>query len=166
MFLINDQDISAFGIYLERGALSVFEIPPTPKEPFFNDWIDENGKDYDDVSDIRYNPQVFDVPLIMEAEGIADYRKKRRDFLDMIKNEFDFQVFEWGESFKLRLIKISTWEYLKKPFQGKIYVKIVLQVENNFVLPTYVFRYLADNKGRFIIINDNKKILVKTKYNG
>ncbi|MDR6734163.1 hypothetical protein [Sphingobacterium sp. 2149] len=163
---INSYDIiEVFGLHLGRGALSVLEQPPTPKEVFFNDWIDENGKDYDDTSNINYEPQVFDIPFLMKAQGILDYKKKRRDFLDLLKKDFDFQVLDWGESFRLRLKKIAKWEYANRPFSDTIYVRIILQVENNYVLPTYVFRYLADNLGRYIVINDNKRILVKTRYN-
>jgi len=73
-------------------------------------------------------------------------------------------VLEWGESYKLRLIEISDWQLLNESLTGETSASFVLKLENNHVLPTYVFRYLADNKGRHIIINDNKRILVKTKY--
>lgn len=161
---VSNIDLSIYGLHLDKGALSVFEHPPTPKEVFFNDWKDEDGFDYDDESAIFYEPQTFDIPFIMKADNLADYRKKRREFLDLIKSDFDFQILDWGETYKLKLIKVVKWEFISRVLEGNIFVTITLQLENNHVLPTYVFRYLADNQGRYIIINDNKRILVKTTY--
>ncbi|WP_286894950.1 MULTISPECIES: hypothetical protein [Sphingobacterium] len=136
MFLINDQDISAFGIYLERGALSVFEIPPTPKEPFFNDWIDENGKDYDEDSDLSYQSQDYDIPLIMEGKNLQDYKEKKQAFLSLVskKGEFTFHAANWSDPIKLRFKSFVKWDLISYsaslPDRG-IFAKFTIKLQNN-----------------------------------
>ncbi|WP_313234234.1 hypothetical protein [Sphingobacterium multivorum] len=164
VFIASYDIVEAFGVYLEDGALSILERPPKPRLPFYNEWEDENGRDYDVNDKIVYEPQIFDVPLLIKGDSMSDYRKKRADFLQLISQPFDFQVLDWGEAFQLRLIDIVGWDYINVGLTSKTSARFVLRFENNHVLPTYVFRYLADNKGRYIIINDNKRILVKTKY--
>ncbi|WP_286767153.1 MULTISPECIES: hypothetical protein [Sphingobacterium] len=164
VFIQSYDTVETFGVYLLDGGLSVLEQPPKPRIPFFNEWEDTSGRDYDENDSLVYEPQTLEVPFLMVGENMADYREKRRDFLDLISEPFDMQVLEWGESYKLRLIEISDWQLLNESLTGETSASFVLKLENNHVLPTYVFRYLADNKGRHIIINDNKRILVKTKY--
>lgn len=162
---IESYDIaSAFGVRIEEGALSILEKPPKPRVPFFNEWEDENGRDYDQDDKIVYEPQIMDIPLLIIGNSMADYRKRRAEFLELVSKPFDFQILEWGESYQLRLIDILEWSFINMDLQSITCARFVMRFENNHVLPTYLFRYLADNQGRYIIINDNKRILVKTTY--
>lgn len=164
--LINQIDIAAaFNVMLEKGGLSVFETPPKMKEPFFNDWVDQSGKDYDEDAKAVYESQSFEIPFLIFGEGVQDYRKKKREFLDLIEghNEFDFQILDWGEAFRLRFKEANSWKLLNKSMEGRMFARFILKLECNFN-PMYVFKYLADNSGRYIVINDNQKMLVKTTY--
>jgi len=165
--LINSYDLqAAFGVFLEDGGLDRFEIPPLPREPFFNEWQDESGRDYDDTSDQVYQSQSFEVPFLLVGSSMVDYRQKKREFLELINfnGEFDFQILDWGEAFKLRYKSTSSWELLNVGLESETSARFVLIFECNFK-PTYVFKYLADNQGRYIVINDNQRMLVKTVYN-
>lgn len=164
--LINGFDLEqAFGICLEEGGLDQFEIPPVPREPFYNEWEDQSGRDYDDSSNLVYESQNFEVPFLIIGSSMVDYRKKKREFLDILEanREFDFQILDWGEAFKLRYKGVLVWEFINVDLLAETSARFVLKLECNFK-PSYVFKYLADNSGRYIIINDNQKVLVKTTY--
>lgn len=164
--LIDGYDLeSTFGICLEDGGLDKFELPAIPKEGFFNEWHGQSGRDYDESGALVYESQTFEVPFLIIGSSMADYRKKKREFLDLIEvnSEFDFQIIDWGEAYKLRYKKFTSWEFINVDLDTSTSARFVLQLECNFN-PAYVFKYLADNSGRYIIINDNQKVLVKTTY--
>lgn len=164
---INSYDLEkAFGVCLEDGGLSRFETPPTPKEPFFNEWPDESGRDYDTSSPVVYQSQVYEVPFLIIGKSMADYRKKKREFLELISinGEFDFQIVDWGEAYRLRYKSTASWDFINTNLAGETSARFVLRFENNHGLPVYMFRYLVDNFGRYIVINGGKKIMVKTSY--
>lgn len=164
--LINGYDLRhAFGVYLEDGGLQVFEIPATPKEPFYNEWSDQNGRDYDTDSPVVYQAQTFEVPFLMSGSSIVDYRKKKKDFMSLIdfNGEFDLQIIDWGEAFRLRYKGVVSWSFINLDLGSSTSARFVLRLECNHN-KGYVFRYLTDNIGRYIVINDNQKILVKTTY--
>jgi len=165
--LINGIDVQeAFGIYLEDGGLTVFEQPPTPREPFFNEWVDQSGRDYDQGVPVVYETQTFDVPFLILGANMADYRKRKANFLELINfnGDFDFQILDWGEAYKLRYKGASSWTFINEHLLESTSARFVLKFERNPNVLPYVFKYLADNLGRYIIINDNQKILVKTTY--
>lgn len=155
---------SAFGVCLEEGGLNVFEKPPKPKEPFFNDWNDQNGREYDDVSPLKYESRTFDVPFLIIGSSMVDYRKKKKDFLDLImKNgEFDLQIMEWGEAFKVRFKEFVSWDLLNSGINSETSARFVVRLEDNYGRPM-AFRFLVSEQGKYIISN-NKRILVKTLY--
>lgn len=164
--LINGYDLEqTFGVCLEDGGLSVFETPPIPKEPFFNEWQDQSGRDYDESAPVVYDSQLFEIPFLMVANSMSDYRRRKRDFLELItvNTEFDFQVLKWGEAFKMRFKGASNWDFITTNLDGETSARFVLRLENNFN-KGYAFRYLADNLGRRIVINGSQEILVKTTY--
>lgn len=163
--LIDGIDITtAFGVRLQNGGLSVFEMPPTPREPFYNEWPDQNGRDYDTESPVVYQTQVFEVPFLLIARNMVDYRKKKRDFLSLIdfNGEFDLQVIDWGEAFRLRYKGVASWNFINVDLGSSTSARFVLRLECNHN-KGYVFKYLVDNSGRYIVIN-NKKMMVKTNY--
>lgn len=163
--LINGFDLrDAFGVYLEDGGLQVFEIPPTPKEPFYNEWSDQNGRDYDTESPVVYQTQTFEVPFLITASNMVDYRKKKKDFLSLIdfNGEFDLQIIDWGEAFRLRYKGVASWNFINVELGSSTSARFVLRLECNHN-KGYVFKYLVDNSGRYIVIN-NKKMMVKTSY--
>jgi|SRR5690606_9568028 len=163
--LIDGYDLeTTFGICLEEGGLSIFETPPTPKEPFYNEWPDEHGRDYDTDSPVVYETQIFEVPFLLIADDMADYRKKKKDFLSLIdfNGEFDLQVIDWGEAFRLRYKGVASWNFINVDLGSSTSARFVLRLECNHNM-AYVFKYLVDNSGRYIVIN-GKKMMVKTSY--
>lgn len=165
--LINGYDIQeAFGVMLEDGGLDKFEKEPIPKEPFYNEWADQSGRDYDESSPRVYQPQVFEVPFLIKCSNMADYRQKKSEFMELIdfNGEFDFQIVDWGEAFKLRYKEVSSWDFINVDLESETSARFVLKLECNFN-PTYVFKYLATNEGDYIVANDGTKIMVKSIYN-
>lgn len=164
--LINGYDLKdAFGIVLEDKGLEKLEPPPTPKEPFYNEWPDQSGRDYDNVSPVVYEPRNIELPFLLIASSMADYRKKKKDFMQLIdfNGEFDFQIIDWGEAFKLRYKSVTSWEFINIGLDSTTSARFVLKLENNFGKPS-IFKYLVDGLKRYIIINGNQRILVKTSY--
>lgn len=165
--LINGYDLKdTFGIYLEDGGLDKFEQPPTPKEPFYNEWPDQSGRDYDETSEVVYETQYFEVPFLLIGSSMADYRKKKSDFLQLIdfNGSFDFQIIDWGEVYKLRFKAVTSWDFINVSLDGRTSARFVLKLERNPNVKPSVFKYLVDGLKRYIIINGNQKILVKTSY--
>lgn len=165
--LINSIDLeSAFNVLLDKGGLSVFENPPKPKEPFYNDWKDQSGKDYDESAPMVYESQVFDIPFVIHGNGISDYRHKKAQFLELIEtnNEFDFQILNWEQSFRLRYKECVSWGLLNKSMKNSMFSRFVLKLECNFNA-SYGFKYLVANDNRYIVANNGDKILVKAIFN-
>lgn len=163
--LINGIDIElAFGVCLEEGGLSVFEKPTSYKEVFFNEWPDSVGKDYDETAELIEDVQEFEVPFLIKGKSMTDYRKKKREFLAKIciNSSIDFQVVEWGEAFKLRLKSFSSWEFINAELYDECSAKFTAKFETDPTSKPYEFKYLVDGLQRYIIINGNQRILVKT----
>lgn len=164
--LINGIDLEdAFGIYLEEGGLDVFETPPIPKDPFFNEWPDHSGRDYDTESPVVYQTQTFEVPFLLIASNMVDYRKKKKDFMSLIdiNGEFDLQIIDWGEAFRLRYKSSASWSFINADLTSSTSARLVLRLECNHN-EGYVFKYLTDNSGRYIVINGGNKVMVKTSF--
>lgn len=165
--LINGYDLQeSFGVVLEDGGLDRFEKPAIPKEPFFNEWHGVSGRDYDDSAEQSYQAQTFEVPFLIVGNSMMDYRQKKYDFMELIdfNGEFDFQIVDWGEAFKLRYKEATVWDLVNSNLEGETSARFVLKLECNFKA-AYVFKYLADNDGRHIVANDGTKIMVKSIYN-
>ena len=154
--------LTAFGVRLEQGGLDIFEMPPTPKEPFFNEWPDQSGRDYDLDAPVVYQTQVFEVPFLIIGSDMADYRKKKRDLLKLLdaNRDFDLQILDWGEAFRVRYKGAASWSFINVDLETSTSARFVLRLECNHG-DAYVFKYLVDNSGRYIIIN-GVKVLVKT----
>lgn len=165
--LISGIDIeSAFGVCLEEGGLSVFEKPTPYKEVFFNEWTDSPGKDYDETAELIEDVQEFEVSFLIRGTSMVDYRKKKREFLEMINinGSIDFQVIEYGEAFKLRFQSISDWDFINAELHDECSAKFTIKFETDPTSKPYEFKYLVDGLQRYIIINGNQRILVKTSY--
>lgn len=165
--LISGIDIeSALGVCLEEGGLSVFEDPTPYKEVFFNIWPDAPGKDYDETAELIEDVQEFEVPFLIKGTSMADYRKKKREFLQMImiNGSIDFQIIDWGEAFKLRFKSVSSWEFINAELYDECSAKFTIKFETDPNKKPYLFKYLVDGLKRYIIINGNQRILVKTSY--
>jgi hypothetical protein len=165
--LINGYDLEkTFGVCMEEGGLSVFEQPPIPREPFFNEWPDQSGRDYDETSAVVYQTQFFEIPFLIIGSTMADYRKKKADFMKLIdfNGSFDFQVIDWGEAYKLRYKEVASWEFINTNLGSETSARFVLRLELNPNVKPSIFKYLVDGLKRYIIINGNQKILVKTSY--
>ena len=164
---INGYDLErAFGVCLEEGGLDKFEPTPTPKEAFYNEWPDVSGRDYDESAPQVYETQLFEVPFMIVGSSMADYRKKKREFMSIIdfNGDFDFQIVEWSEAYRLRFRGSVSWEFINADLNGPTSARFVLRLECNHGNPAYVFRYLAANDGRYIVINGGSKIMVKTSF--
>lgn len=164
--LINGYDLyEAFGIVLEQGGLEKLEAPPTPREPFYNEWHGISGRDYDESTLRAYEAQIFEIPFLIIGNSMADYRAKKKDFFELIdfNGEFDFQIIDWGEAYRLRYKGVSSWTFINENIEGETSARFVIKMECNFS-PTYMFAYLADNDGNYIVINDDERILIKTIY--
>lgn len=164
--LINSYDLEqAFGVMLEEGGLEVFEMPSDPKTIFFNEWPEFSGKDYDDTSPFVHESRMLDIPFLIVGNDMDDYRKKKKEFLDLVSfhGEFDFQIIDWGETYALRLKGFSNWEFLNMSLHGETSARFIMKCEDNYGIPKYRFKYLTDNLGRYFLVND-KKMLVKSNY--
>ncbi|WP_437918446.1 hypothetical protein [Sphingobacterium sp. LRF_L2] len=163
--LINSYELTtAFGVYLEDGGLSEFEQPPVPKVPFYQEWADESGREYDTTSAVVYECRYFEIPFLIKGKDMQDYRKKKTEFLSLIdqNDDVDFQVVDWGETYRLRYVSAKDWKFINEGLTTKTSARFVIRFEDNHGTPSYIFKYLADNYGRYIVINGGQKILVKT----
>lgn len=156
---------TAFGIVLEEGGLEVFEKPATPKAIFFNEWPELSARDYDENAPLVFEPRTLEVPFLIVGNSMEDYRTKKEAFLEliMINGEFSLQILEWGESFRLRYKETVSWEFINTSLDGETSARFVLRFEDNHG-QTESFSYLVDGSIRYLVINKNQKILVKSKY--
>lgn len=164
--MINNYDLEqTFGICLEEGGLDAFEVPAAPKEPFYNEWFEEPGKDYDQSAPFVLSPRTIDIPFLIKADTMEGFRLKKRQFLELISinGEFSFQILEWGEAFKLRYKEIVEWSFINVGIDSETSARFVLRAEDNHGV-SQQFAYLVDGGLRYFIINKNQRILVRTSY--
>lgn len=165
--LINGFDLQEkFGIVLEDGQLEKFKLPPTPKEPFYNEWADVSGKDYDTTSPVVYETQIFEISFLMKALDKDDYRIKEKAFLQLINvnSEFTFKLVDYALAFYLRYKGAVEWRPINVYNNGIVESRMVLKLENNHrPVPDdgggTTINVLADNQGRLLVIN-NKLIQI------
>lgn len=164
--MINNYDLEqAFGICLEEGGLNAFERPAIPKEPFFNEWYEHPGRDYDESAPFVLSPRTIDIPLLIKGGNMEDFRAKKRQFLELIgmNGEFSFQILEWGEAFRLRYKEITDWSFINIGTDSETSARFVLRAEDNHAVGER-FAFLVDGEGRYFTINKNQRILVRTSY--
>ena len=122
-----------FGVYLEQGGIDAPQLPPTPRQPFFNEWEDSSGRDYDTTSPVVFSPQILEVPFFIIAGNLAEYKTNKDAFLDLVvKNtELNVTFSGIGQSLKLRYVETVSWELLEIALDGQTSARFVLKLENN-----------------------------------
>ena len=164
MFNINEANTEGLGLYFKRDSIyNELGKLPKPKQRFFNDWADEHGKDYDEVSPTYYEALEYSIGCYLVAIDIADFQEKRSVILSIISAPSGFTLFSetLGRGFHLRYIDSPSFRHINPVWSsGKLYCEFVLKMENNFK-PTLTEFFLADEddyilteQDEYIIVND------------
>ncbi|OYD41152.1 hypothetical protein [Sphingobacterium cellulitidis] len=162
MFSIETLNTDGLGLHFKRGSLfSQLLKYPKPKERFFNNWSDEHGKDYDNVSPTVYETLQYNIDCYLIAESVADLQVKRSRILELISGPSGFTFFSntLGRGFHLRYQDSPSFRNMVPLFtNGRIYCEFTLNLENNFE-PTETWFRLADDEA-YILTEDNEYIII------
>src|SRR5690606_22226247 len=94
MFSIDNTNTDGLGLYFRRDSIyNELGKLPKPKERFYNDWIDEHGKDYDTQAPTVYESLQYDIQCYLVAEGVADFQEKRASLLEILSRPEGFTLF-------------------------------------------------------------------------
>jgi len=162
MFSIETLNTEGLGLYFKRGSLfSQLLKFPKPKERFSNNWLDEHGKEYDNVSPIVYESLQYNIDCYLVASSVGDLLEKRSQILELSSGPSGFTFFSntIGRGFRLRYLDSPSFRNMVPLFsKGQIYCEFTLNLENNFE-PTESWFYLADDEGYILTENDEYIIL-------
>lgn len=122
-----------FGVYLEEGGINIPEKPATPRVPFFNEWEDENGKDYDTDATVVFQSTTMDIPFLIVGKDLADYRQKKNGFLELIVKNGDVSLEIQGliAVQKLRYVETVSWDFISIGEDEATSAKFTIKFERN-----------------------------------
>lgn len=165
-FQINGINVKEFGLMFKiHSFYSAILSLPKRKQPFYNNWQEHNGFDYDN-SETGFEPHEFEIDCYMEANSVDDLILKRAALIEEITKPEGFTLY----SDRLRIS--LTLRYLDSPSfrtltpmsnQGSLYCLFQLKLQNNYD-PAFIYKLLADNENSILLINDDEGILVKTEF--
>lgn len=162
MFNIDDVVADGLGLYFKKESIyNQLGRLPKPKPRFFNDWADQHGKDYDEVSPTFYETLEYEISCILIAESVSDFQEKRSQILSIISQPGGFTLFSatLGRGFHLRYLDSPSFRHINPVWSnGKLYCEFVLKLENNFK-PTLTEFFLAD-KENYILTEQDQYIIV------
>lgn len=162
MFNIDDAVADGLGLYFKKESIfNQLGRLPKPKPRFFNDWPDQHGKDYDEVSPTFYEALEYEISCILIAESVSDFQEKRSQILSIISQPVGFTLFSetLGRGFHLRYLDSPSFRHINPVWSnGKLYCEFVLKLENNFK-PTLTEFFLAD-KENYILTEQDQYIIV------
>lgn len=168
MFSIDNTNTDGLGLYFRRDSIyNELGKLPKPKERFYNDWIDEHGKDYDTQSPTVYESLQYDVQCYLVAEGVADFQEKRASLLEILSRPEGFTLFSntLGRGFHLRYLDSPTLRHLVPVWSGRrIYAEFTLRLENNFA-PTETWFFLTDEVDYVLTENNEYIEIAQTQRN-
>ena len=160
MFSIDNTNTDGLGLYFRRDSIyNELGKLPKPKERFYNDWIDEHGKDYDTQSPTVYESLQYDAQCYLVAEGVADFQEKRASLLEILSRPDGFTLFSntLGRGFHLRYLDSPSLRHLVPVWSGRrIYAEFTLRLENNFA-PTETWFFLTD-EADYVLTENNEYI--------
>lgn len=162
IFRLNDIDTKSLGLLFKKGSVfSQLLKYPKPKERFSNNWIDEHGKEYDNVSPTVYESLQYNIDCYLVASNVADLQEKRSRILELISDPLGFTFFSTtlGRGFRLRYLDSPSFRNMVPLFtKGNIYCEFTLNLENNFD-PSETWFYLADDEA-YILTENNEYIIL------
>lgn len=122
-----------FGIVLEDGGVNATEKPPVPRTAFFNEWEDESGKDYDDSAPVVFQSSVIELPFLIKANSMAEYRQKKDAFLALIvvNKDISFEITGLTASLNFRYVETMSWEFINIGLTSITTARFVLRFEKN-----------------------------------
>lgn len=140
----NSTPITSLGLFFRKGSLykELLKLPK-PKERFFNEWPDQNGREYDTTSPTVFEALQYSIACYLTADSIGDLQQKRSDILELISKPEGFTLFSQtlGRGFALRYIESGSFNTINPIWsKGKLYCEFTLTLENNFAATEQLFR--------------------------
>lgn len=132
--LINGVDVqSDFGVCLEDGGVDAPQLPATPKQPFYNEWEDSSGRDYDTTTLLVYQAQTLELPFLIIANNMEDYKIKKLGFLNLVIKNVDLVFYFSGidETLKIRYVETVSWDFINLDLDSQTSARFVMRFEKN-----------------------------------
>ncbi|QNK63945.1 hypothetical protein H7F33_05485 [Pedobacter sp. PAMC26386] len=126
-YKIDNTDLYTTCRFMVETGWVMFLTWASRKEPFSNDWAEQNGKEYDLAAAPKFNDRVFKLKGVIEAISLADFWAKY-DALFALMNKpgtLNLNVVELGKTFKV-FYRDMTVLSIPTSFSGN---QIIVQIE-------------------------------------
>jgi hypothetical protein len=163
MFLINGQDISSLGMYFKKGTIFKELLKmPKPKERQLNNWSDENGYDYDNLSPTYFEPLEYNPTVYLVANNLSQLITRRDSLIALLNDPEGFTLtsITLGKDYLLRFVDSGQFNDLTPVWKGrKLFCEIQMKwINNHEQAEEYGVLYddndvpILDEEGHYIIV--------------
>lgn len=132
---------------------------PTPKDPYKNDWPDENGDD-EYVTHLYYESFEFDVQFYIRATDVETIRASLADFFATIQNG-EFSVYDSATGLGRRKVRYAGFAEERAAIMDKDFARciftITFKVNDPVTFMTYYNGSIVETRNGLVVVSPGEE---------